>query len=193
MGRANGQMGFVLINDQNAARRVVAMPEDATAVNRMTVLGAPALGIPDYSETKLRLRQLTHLAATHFDGTKSFWRQEWDTIAGGIVYLELHEPRLAVCERSWGACALLSKLSNNRAEHHTKMMAKRAAAAQSQVSEPVAHLPPSVALPPPPPPPTMQSAPALPAGHRGIAGGRPTGVGPSTGPQSAAQFFALNT
>jgi len=44
-------MGFVLVNDQNAARHVVAMPEDAYAVNRITVLGAPALGIPDDSRS----------------------------------------------------------------------------------------------------------------------------------------------
>ena len=81
---------------------------------------------------------------------------------------------------------LLSKLSNKRAEHHTKVMAKRAAAAQSQVSEPVAHLPSSGALPPPWPPPTMQSAPALSVGNRGITGVRPTGAGRSTSPQSAA-------
>jgi len=154
-------MDPVLINDQNAARRVLARPEDATAVNHMIVLDAPALSIPDDCGAKLRQRQLTHLAATHFYRTKSSCMQGWDTIAGGIFCLELHEPRLAVCGRSWGAFSLISKLFNKRAEHHTKVMAKRAAAAQSQVSEPVAHLPSSVALPPPSPPPTMQSAPAL--------------------------------
>jgi len=78
-------MGIVLINDKIAARRVVAIPNDATAMSSMNVLGAPALSFPDDGETKLRQRQLTHLSATHFDATESSFNQERDTIAGGII------------------------------------------------------------------------------------------------------------
>eukprot|EP00168_Porphyra_purpurea_P019960 TRINITY_DN817_c0_g1_i18.p4 TRINITY_DN817_c0_g1~~TRINITY_DN817_c0_g1_i18.p4 ORF type:complete len:108 (+),score=13.05 TRINITY_DN817_c0_g1_i18:603-926(+) len=64
-----------------------------------------------------------------------------------MTYLELHEPRLAVCELSWGACALLSRYANNAAAHHAKKLARPVAAGQSPAVAPP--------LPPPPPLPTQ--------------------------------------
>jgi len=136
VGRANGRMGFLPFNGQNAARRVVAMPEDGRRRPPHVCVGQARPRHPRRLRHEAAARQLTHLAATHFDGTKSLCRQDWDTIAGGIAYPDLLEPRLAVCEQSWGACSLFSKLSNNRAEHRTKSIAVRAAAAQTQRSGP---------------------------------------------------------
>ena len=179
--------GFVLDDVPNAARRVVAVPDGASSVNRMRLVGVAAVGIPDNEVEVRRLRQVTHLAATHFNKTKPFCQLERLVLGHAIAYLELHEPRLAVCVRSWGACALLSRLSNKRSEHRARMEAKREAAAaaatntaQSSASQQVG---PWTLSPPPPPPPLQQRPADPPAGPGGAH---------ATGPLSAADFFACH-
>eukprot|EP00168_Porphyra_purpurea_P019959 TRINITY_DN817_c0_g1_i17.p2 TRINITY_DN817_c0_g1~~TRINITY_DN817_c0_g1_i17.p2 ORF type:complete len:159 (+),score=23.80 TRINITY_DN817_c0_g1_i17:405-881(+) len=105
----------------------------------MRVVGASENGIPP--DQTLRVRQLSRSAATHFDKAVPFCDQRRHVIASAMTYLELHEPRLAVCELSWGACALLSRYANNAAAHHAKKLARPVAAGQS----------PAVAPPLPPP------------------------------------------
>jgi len=156
----------------------------------MRVVGVAAVGIPDKEVEVRRLRPVTHLAATHFNKTKPFCQQERLVLGHAIAYLELQEPRLAVCLRSWGASALLYGLSNNMSEHHGGMEAKRVAAAaaattaaQSSASLQVGPRP----LTPPPPPPPLQPRPAAPpAGPGGSVGAHATGA------LSSADFFASN-
>jgi len=47
--------------------------------------------------------------------TASLCQQDNARLRSAVVYLEEREPRLAVCEFSWGACAILSRaLQNHR-------------------------------------------------------------------------------
>ena len=146
--RTNGRMGFELDYDPHAARRTVDIPE-AKSVNRMKVFGSPALGIP-ISDAK-RLRGLVRRAAADFvtGERQTFRTQSWDVLEKAITRLELDEPRLAVCVRSWGACALLSRTANNAADYAVQVAgqswaAPPAAAAESAASE---SLPPPLAAP----------------------------------------------
>jgi len=41
-------------------------------------------------------------------------QQDGDRLRSAVVYLEEREARLAVCEFSWGACAILSRALQNR-------------------------------------------------------------------------------
>jgi len=186
-GVTHGRMGFVLDEDLNAARRVGSVPDRAASVNRMRVVGVAAVGIPDKEMDVRHLLHVTHLAATHFNKTKPFCQQERLVLGHAIAYLELQEPRVAVCVHSWGAYALLSRLSNNRSEHRARMEAKREAAAaaattkaQSSASQQVGPRP----LPPPPSPPPLQQRPADPPAGPGGAH--------TTGPLSAADVFACH-
>jgi len=74
------------------------------------------LGIP-----KGDIRHLHALVATaahaYFKPKKIFSDQKQHRMATAISYLKLHEPRLAVCIRSWGACALLLRKANNKATY----------------------------------------------------------------------------
>jgi len=54
-------------------------------------------------------------AHAYFKPKKTFSDQKRHRMAAAVSYLELHEPRLAVCVRFWGACALLSRKANNKA------------------------------------------------------------------------------
>jgi len=86
----------------------VAIPV-ARSINQMKVVGASPLGIAPTDAN--RLRALTRRAAADFargEGERhTFCSQTRAAMEKAITYLEDNEPRLAVCERSWGACALL--------------------------------------------------------------------------------------
>jgi len=167
VGRTNGRMGFVLDEDAHAVRRTVPVPEGSPSVNRMQVFDVPALGIP--GAEKKHINRLTKRAAEFFLNDRPFCQQARHVIAGAIIYLEQHEPRLAVCVRSWGSCALLSKRANYAYEHYRRTEARRLAAGD----------PPALHLPPCPPP--RAPAPALPV----------VGQGESTAPEAAQlNFFA---
>jgi len=72
----------------------------AESVNRMKVVGNAGLGITASDE--LHLRRLTKRVATHFV-KETFCKQPRAILASEIEFVEEWEPRLAVCERSWGA------------------------------------------------------------------------------------------
>jgi len=80
----------------------VPMPT-GKSVNRLKVVGAPELVISAADEKELH--RLTKRAATYFEKV-TFCNQPRATLASAIEFLEDLEPRLAVCQRSWGACAL---------------------------------------------------------------------------------------
>jgi len=134
-------MGFVLDIDPHAARRSVEIPENCPAINRMSVFNEPALGISNADKKHLRL--LTSRAIEYCQKDRPFWQQARHIIAGAITYLELHEPRLALCVRSWGSCSLLSKRVNNAYEHHRRMDAKRLAAGKPPAAAPPPQAPPA--------------------------------------------------
>ena len=68
-------------------------------VNRMKVVGNAGVRIT--ASDALHLRRLTKRSATHLV-KETFCKQPRDILASEIEYLEEWEPRLAVCERSWG-------------------------------------------------------------------------------------------
>jgi len=153
--RSSGRRGFQLNSYKHAGRRMVAMPA-AKPVNRMQVVGNPGLGIA--SADALHLRRLTKRAATYFI-KDTFCKQPTVIIASAIEYLEEWEPRLAVCERSWGACALLSRHATNASEYRTQVAAKRGW--MPTPGEAAAALPATLPPPPPsplPPPPDTPAA-----------------------------------
>jgi len=56
------------------------------------------------------MRQCVRFAVTKIlDPDESLCRQDPVALRGAVDYLERREPRLAVCESGWGACALLSR------------------------------------------------------------------------------------
>ncbi|KAK1867032.1 hypothetical protein I4F81_009542 [Pyropia yezoensis] len=48
-----------------------------------------------------------------FNPRASFCQQARVILERAVLALECHEPRLALCKTSWGACSLLSKAANN--------------------------------------------------------------------------------
>jgi len=139
-------MVFVLEIDSHAASWSVEMPKNCASINRMSVFNEPALGISSADKKHLRLK--TSSAIEYCQKDRLFCQQARHIFAGAITYLELHEPCLALCVRSWGSCSLLSMRVNNAYEHHRRMGAKRLAAGD----------PPAVAQPPQAP---AAQAPAL--------------------------------
>lgn len=108
-GHTSGRCGFELSPDPLAARRSIVGPPPA--VNKMSI---DALGIPEADKPKLHAL-VTAAAKEDFKPKKTISEQKRHRMAAAILYLEAHEPRSAVCIRSWGACALLSRKVNNEA------------------------------------------------------------------------------
>lgn len=110
-GHTTGRCGFEFSQDPHAARRTAVAPPPA--VNKMSI---DTLGIP-----KGDMRHLHALVATAAHAylflRKTFSDQKRHRMAAAISYLELYAPRLAVCVRSWGACALLSLKDSNKVTH----------------------------------------------------------------------------
>jgi len=113
-GRAHtsGRCGFDLPADPGAAARTLEAPPPP--LNKMAVYGNDAIGIPPDRERFVRA--LVRAAVKeYFVGWHTWGHQEEEAIALAVVYVEHHEPRLAACVRSRGACALLSRAINNKA------------------------------------------------------------------------------
>lgn len=169
-GRTSGRGGFEFDKDKHAGRRSVPMPT-GKSVNRMKVVGAPELGISAADEKELH--RLTKRAATYFEKA-TFCNQPRATLASAIEFLEDLEPRLAVCQRSWGACALLSRLATNATEYRAQV-AKANSAPTPPALATALPAPPSVAAP---------LLPSVPAAPRDRAGAH------APAPRSAQEFFA---
>jgi len=75
----------------------------------------PAVGISSVGKT--HLQSLAQQAARFFHPQMTFCQQMLADLSIAIVFLELKETRLGVCQRSWNACALLSKTANDRAAY----------------------------------------------------------------------------
>jgi len=115
-GRAhtNGRGGFDLPADPHAVARTLAAPPPP--VNKMPVFGNDAVGIPP--DRVLFVRSIVRAAVKEYFTSYLTWGyQHSQDMEQAITYVELHEPRLAACVRSWGACALLSRAINNKAAH----------------------------------------------------------------------------
>jgi len=175
--RTNGRMGFQRDPDPHAGRRTVAMPV-ARSVNRMKVSGASSLGVAPTDAN--RLRALARRAAAEFargEGERqTFCSQTRAAMEKAIHYLEGKEPRLAVCERSCGACALLSRATTNALEYAGQVAGRASPeelppAASSSVTAPLSG-------------PRGPEPPASPGGLGGSAGGA------AVRPRTAADFFA---
>jgi len=209
--RTNGRLGLYLVNDTNSARRTVAIT--GGAINRMPIFVNPAVGIS--SAEKTHLQSLARQAAKCFDPEVTFCQQSRADMTTAIAFLELKEPRLGVCERSWGACTLLSKAANNRAVYIAAKAAfaaakdaggakdagaareadaaRKAAAARRADATGVAPAAAPVVVPRPPQLPAPSSLPAPrapPAGRGGTGDGRAADAGATA--QSPADFFAMN-
>jgi len=139
----------------------------------MRVVGDLSLGIP--ATDAKRLRGLARQAAAGLVKGKgqSCCSQSRAPLETAITLLEQKEPRLAVCERSWGACALLSRTITN-ASDYAGHVAEPAGAAAQPVAATV-----SVALPPP--------QAGMPPGPLGGAGG--SAAAQEAQSRSAAEFF----
>jgi len=166
-------MGFTLDHDPHAGRRSVPLPV-ATSVNRMKVVGDLSLCVP--ATDAKRLRGLSRQAAAGL--VKGKWQsccsQCRASLETAVTFLEQKEPRLSVCERSRGACALLSKTITS-ASDYAGQVAEPAGAAAQPVAATV-----SVALPPP--------QTGMPPGPLGGAGG--SAAVQEAQSRSAAEFFA---
>jgi len=136
-------MGFVLDIDPHAARRSVQMLENCPFINRMSVFDEPTLGVSNADKKNLRLSTSCAIEYCHKD--RPFCQEARHITTGAITYLELHEPRLALCVRSWGSCLLLSKRVKNAYEQHRRMDAKRLAAGEPPAAAPPPQAPPAQA------------------------------------------------
>jgi len=62
-----------------------------------------------------RIRRSICFAIKHILGsTAPFCEHDEDKLRRAVLFLEEREPRLAVCELGWGACALLSRALSDR-------------------------------------------------------------------------------
>jgi len=209
--RTNGRLGFDLENGPNSARCTVAVT--GGAINRMPIFDNPAVGIS--SAEKTQLQSLARQAARFFDPVVTFCQQSRADMTTTMAFLALKEPRLGVCERSWGACTLLSKAANNRAAYiaakaacaaakdaggakdagaaRAADAAREAAAARRADATGAAPAAAPVVVPRPPQLPAPSSLPAPrapPAGRGGTGDNRAADAGATA--QSPADFFAMN-
>jgi len=82
----------------------------------MPVFGNDAVGIPP--DRVLFVRLIVRAAVKEcFTSYLTCGCQHSQDMEQAIIYVELHEPHLAACVRSWGACALLSRAMNDKAAH----------------------------------------------------------------------------
>jgi len=82
----------------------------------MPVFENDAVGIPP--DRVLFVRSIVRAAVKEYFTSYLTWGyQHSQDMEQAITYVELHEPRLVACVRSWGACALLSRAINNKAAH----------------------------------------------------------------------------
>lgn len=149
VGRFNGRLGFDVDPDPNAERRTVSSPA-GVSVNRMSVFTHPAIAIPEADQA--HVHTVTKQAAQFFNKKVHFCKQTRGAINDAVAYLELWEPRLAVCVRSWGACSLLSSIANDAAEYRARahqLAAARAAVRSNTAlaSVPAPRSPPPIAAP----------------------------------------------
>jgi len=170
-------MGFQLDPDPHAGRRTVAIPV-ARSINRMKVVGASPLGIAPTDAN--RLRALARRAAADFargEGERrTFCSQTRAAMEKAITYLEDNEPRLAVCERSWGACALLSRATTNAIDYASEVAGRVSPVEPPPAASTSVTVPLSGTRGPEPS--------ASPDGSSGSAGGA------AVQPRTAADFFA---
>jgi len=150
----------------------------ARSVNRVNFVGASSLGIALADAG--RLRALARRAAAEFargEGERQTFRsQTRAAMEKAIHYLEGNEPRLAVCERSWGACALLSRAATNAVDYACQMAGRASPdelppAASLSVTAPLSGL----------------RGPEPPASPGGLGG---SACGAAVRPRTAADFFA---
>ena len=66
---------------------------------------------------KTDLQSLAQQAARFFHPQMTFFQKMRADLTIAIVFLELKETRMGVCQRSWSACALISKTANDRAAY----------------------------------------------------------------------------
>ena len=96
------------------AGRTLAAPPPP--INKMPVYGSSAVGIPPDRERFVR-SVVRAAIKEYFTSCHTWGYQARQDIEQAVSYVELHEPRLRACVRSWGACALLSRAINNKASY----------------------------------------------------------------------------
>ena len=101
-GRTSGRGGLEFDVDKHAGRRSVPTPK-GTSVKRMKFVGAPELGMSVGDEKELH--RLTKREATYFEKV-TFCNHPRATLASANEFPEDLDPRLAVFQMSWGACAI---------------------------------------------------------------------------------------
>ena len=137
----------------------------------MKVVGAPELGISFVEEKELH--RLTKRWATYFEKV-TFCNQAQATLASAIELPEDLEPRLAVSQMSWGACALFSSLAANAAEHRAQVSMAISVQTLAALATPLPATPPAAPL----------QLPVVPAAPRDQDGAH------ASAPSSAQDFFA---
>ena len=96
-------------------------------ISKNNVYGHDALGL---SKTdRQRLRRCVKFAIDDILGSSQpLCLQDPERVRRAAVYLEERERRLATCDASWGACALLSRSLNYRRQTQVKRRKRLAAA-----------------------------------------------------------------
>jgi len=144
----------------------------------MKVVGASPLAIAPTDAN--RLRALARRAAADFargEGERhTFYSQTRAPTEEAITYSGDNEPRLAVCKRSWGACALLSRATTNAIDYVSEV-AWRVSPVESPPAASTSVMVPLSGTRGPEPP-------ASPDGSSGSAGGA------AVQPRTAADCFA---
>ena len=87
-------------------------PPDSTIAN-ISVFKKGLLGLTQQDRKRMR-KCLAFAIDMILGSTAPLCQQDNDRLRSAVVYQEEREPRLAVCEFSWGACAILSRALQNR-------------------------------------------------------------------------------
>jgi len=103
------------------------IPPVATIAN-INIFKDARLGLSAADRRRLRPR-VAFAIEKILRSTKPFCSHPGDRLYAAVAYLEDCEPRLAQCDSSWGACALLSRSIHNRQSRRTRATARAAAAA----------------------------------------------------------------
>ena len=150
----------------------------ARSMNRMKVVGASPLGIAPSDAN--HLWALARRAAADFvrgEGERhTFCSQTRAAMKKAITYLYDNEPRLAVSERSWGACALFSRATTNAIDYASEVAGRVSPVEPPPAASTSVTVPLSGTQGPDPP--------ASPDGSSGSAGGA------AVQPRTAADIFA---
>jgi len=110
--RTNVRGGLVIDGDR-------PVPPPKATIAKINVLNDGDLGISENGHKRIR-RSICFAIKQILGSTAPFCEHDGDKLRRAVLFMEEREPRLAVYELGWGACALLSRALSDRRQRQPR-------------------------------------------------------------------------